>query len=154
MKISSILLATVFVFGQTMLMASSATAETVTFPGGVSSTVPELNKSKFVIDYEGGLSFLAWNYDSRRSVAAAGQEVCEFLGFKSYVDSTIKESTSNSMKVVIPKFFPNQPKEDKYSWGWENALQNNDVPSPNQFKHTRYGYFVPFMIFDSLTCKN
>lgn len=133
--------------------AKPATKKQVyTFPGSLSELVPELEINKLVVNEDGvALSFVAWKYGDNKPVSSKGQVVCEFLGFKTYVDSTVKESKVTSLKVVVPKH-TNSCFGSKYCWGWENAQQDGDYPEYSEYKKNRYGWIAPFMIFESITC--
>lgn len=147
-----------FVIGLTLVSILNVTVslassdkEGVKFPGAISDLVPELDKDKLIVNQEGGLAFVAWKYGQNAPISINGQEVCKFLGFKSYVDSTIKEVKALSLKVVIPEHTTNCVGA-KYCWGWQNAQQDGDYPEYAKYTKNRYGWIAPFMIFDTITC--
>lgn len=139
-------------FSHTFAAKGVISKKVYNFPGSISELVPELGTNKLVVN-EGGVSlnFVAWKYGDNKPVSSKGQVVCEFLGFKTYVDSTVKESKATSLKVIIPKH-TNSCFGSKYCWGWENAQQDGDYPEFSEYKKNRYGWIAPFMIFESITC--
>ena len=127
----------------------SVMAETVTFPGAVSPTIPELDPKILAINHPGRkLYFTAWTFLAPVTVQSRGEKVCEFLGYKKYVSSLIQESTETSLPVVVIT-------RRGFTWGWQNSFQDTEYPKyGSNYRKVRGGFHVPFMIFKQITCEN